>query len=160
MLSILAVICLCALAGIYFVRNVRVTTVNQTGGADVSIDTPGGHLNVRAHDRFDAAMAGVPEYPGARRKGDSGGAVVEWTSRDGSDKNLAVSGVKFETSDDVETVADWYRSRLPSWMFVKQRGRSVRFELAQGGYKHIVAIEEKHGHTTIGIAAVGEPAAN
>ena len=33
-------------------------------------------------------------------------------------------------------------------------------ELAQGGYKHIVAIEEKHGHAAIGIAAVGEPAAN
>jgi hypothetical protein len=45
-------------------------------------------------------------------------------------------------------------------MFVKQRGQAVRFELAQGGYKHIVAIERKHGHTAIAIAAVGEPAAN
>lgn len=95
--------------------------------------------------------------------GNRRGGVVEWTSRDGADKNLAVSGVEFETPDDVETVTDWYRSRLPSWMIVKdvkERGQAVRFELAQGGYKHIVAIERKHGHTAIAIAAVGEPAAN
>jgi hypothetical protein len=55
---------------------------------------------------------------------------------------------------------DYYRAQLPNWIIVNERGGGVQLELRDGGYKRIVAIHERHDGTHIGVASVGEPAAN
>ncbi len=162
LLSALAGVCLLIVFGIYVASHVAIVSHDRVGGSDVSIDLPGGHLSVRAHDHGGSAVVGVPVYPGSRREADSGGgAVVQWSSdRDGKDKGFAVSASEMVTDDPVDKVADYYRQQLPNWVFVTKRNGEFHMELQDGGYKRIVEIHEKHGQTHIGVATVGEPASN
>ena len=64
------------------------------------------------------------------------------------------------TSDPVDKVVDYYRAQLPNWIIVNERLGGVRLELRDGGYKRIIAIHERHDGTHIGVASVGERAAN
>jgi hypothetical protein len=161
LVSGLILLCLCAAGGIYIARHTRISSVSRGGGDDVSIDTPAGRLNVQANNRFDAAQSGLPEYPGATRKKDPGGAVLEWApNSDNSDKNFAVSAEELETPDPADRVVEWYRAQLPGWKLVKERGQGPRFESGEGGHKRIVAVEEKHGYTRIGLVSIGEPPTN
>jgi hypothetical protein len=45
-------------------------------------------------------------------------------------------------------------------MFETKGHGEFHMELHEGGYKRIIAIDEKHGRTHIGVATVGEPASN
>src|SRR3954453_14520723 len=103
LLTAFAMVCLVIAGGLYLARNIRVQTSQRAGGADVSIETPAGHLSVRAHDGAGAAVSDVPLYPGARHAKDSGGgAVVEWTSGNGKDDGgLSVSASSMVTPDSV-----------------------------------------------------------
>ncbi len=151
------------IAGSIFVaRNIRVQTTARNGGDDVTIDTPVGHLSVRAHEKAGAAATDVPLYPGARSARKSGGdAVVEWTSNNGkNDTGFSVAASEMVTSDPLDKVVDYYRAQLPNWVIVTERGGAVRFELRDGGYKRIIGIHERYDGTHIGVASVGEPAAN
>jgi hypothetical protein len=147
---------------LFIARNVRVETGTRNGGDTVSIDTPAGHLSVRAHERPGTALAGIPIYPGARAKQGSGGdAVVEWTSNSGaSDKGFGVSASETVTSDPLDKVVEYYRAQLPNWLIVDERHGGVRLELRDGGYKRIVSIHEEFDGTHIGVASAGEPASN
>jgi hypothetical protein len=116
LVSGLVVVCLLIACGVFLARNIRVQTVSRNGGDDVSIDTPGGQLSIRAHEKAGSVVTGVPIYPGARNERNSGGDA----ERDGA----------------------------------------VRMELRDGGYKRIIGIHERHDGTHIGVASVGEPAAN
>jgi hypothetical protein len=162
LLTAFAMVCLVIAGGLYLARNVRVQTSQRVGGADVSIETPAGHLSVRAHEGTGAAVSDVPLYPGARQTKDSGGgAVVEWTSGNGKgDGGLSVSASSMVTPDSVDKVVDYYKAQLPNWMIVHERGCAVRMELDQGGYKRIVGIKEKYDGTHIAVASIGEPASN
>jgi hypothetical protein len=161
LLAALGTVCLLMFIGMYIAHNVKVETTSRRGGSDVSIDTPVGHLDVRARDHLDPAALGVPVYPGSHRAKDSGGATVEWIPNDGHDSGgVSVAGAELITSDSAGKVVDYYRSQLPNWMIVRERDGEIRLELEKGGYKRIVAIHEKGDGTHIGVARVGEPAAN
>ena len=156
------VVCLMIIGGIIVARSIHVTTTARNGGDDVSIDLPGGHLEVRAHDKAGTAVKDIPIYPGAHSSERHGGdAVVQWSSnKDGGDKGFSVSASESITSDSLDKVVDYYRTQLPNWMITKQSSGHVEFELHQGGYKRIVGIREEHDGTHIGVASVGEPASN
>jgi hypothetical protein len=157
----LVVMCLLVAGGMFLAQNIRVETATRNGGDYVSIDTPAGHLDVRAHEKAGVAGADVPLYPGARSTRNSGGgAVVEWNSNHGSDHGFSVSASEMVTSDSLDKVLDYYRSQLPSWVIINDRDGAVRLELKEGGYKRIVALHERHDGTHIAVAAVGEPASN
>jgi hypothetical protein len=163
LLSGLAGLCLLVVGGIYLASNIRVHTAERAGGADVSIETPAGHLTMRAHERAGSAATGVPLYPGARKTGDShgGDAVFEWSSSNGKDNHgFAVSASEMVTDDPLEKVVDYYKTQLPDWVIVHERTGAMRMELAEGGYKRIIGIRERHDGTHIGVASVGEPASN
>jgi hypothetical protein len=162
LLSALIIVCLMVAAGVFVARNIRVQTTARNGGEDVSIETPAGHLSVRAHEKAGTAASEVPLYPGARTAKDSGGdAVVEWSSDTGqSDHGFSVSASEMITSDPLEKVVDYYRAQLPNWVIVNERDGAIRLELREGGYKRIVGIHRRHDGTHIGVASVGEPASN
>src|SRR5580658_1536361 len=92
--------------GLFLARNIRVHTTARNGGDDVSIDTPVGHLSVRAHEKAGTAATDVPLYPGAWNSRKSGGdAVVEWSSNNGhGDAGFSVSASEIVTSDPVGKV--------------------------------------------------------
>jgi hypothetical protein len=162
LLTILTMAVLVAVAANYVKSNFRVVTAHRAGGEDVSIQTPGGQFDIRAHQHMDPASLGLPIYPDARRGKDGGGATFEWTSADGkSDKSVGVAGGEYITTDSVEKVRAWYHDHLPNWVVVTDRnGGNARFELNESGYKRIIAIHEKSDGTHIGVATVGEPASN
>lgn len=159
----LAVICLMAVGGVIIARSIHISTrARSNGGDDVSIDLPGGHLDIHAHDKAGTAVTDIPIYPGARSTKNQGGdAVIQWSSTSGrSDKGFAVSASESVTSDPVDKVVDYYRAQLPNWMFTKKYNGHVEFELRDGGYKRIIGIHEERDGTHIGVASVGEPASN
>ena len=164
LVSALMLVCLTIAVGFWVARNVSVKTVNGHDGENVSIRTPAGELNVHAENReVDPESMGVPLYPGARRENrkNSGDAVVEWNSRDGSsDKTLSVAGVVMITPDAPEKVLAFYRDKLPDWMVKRDSGRTLRLELRDGGERRIIAIGPHSDGTHIGIATVGGPPAN
>jgi hypothetical protein len=163
LLSARAGLCLLIFGAIYLASNIRVHTAERANGADVSIDTPAGHLSLRAHDRAGSIAAGIPLYPGARKTTDSNGgdAVIQWSSSNGKeDHGFAVSASETVTGDPLDKVVDFYKTQLPDWVVIHDRTGATRIELAEGGYKRIVAIRERHDGTHIGVASVGEPASN
>jgi hypothetical protein len=146
--------------GVVVTRTIHVKSLHTDDGGEVAIDTPGGRLNIRAHDHMNPAINGIPVYPGAYRA-DDGGANIEWASSDGrSDKNLYIIGGEFRTSDSVSQVVEFYRRQLPSLMIVSRHNESARLEYKDGGMQRIVSIEERHGETRIGVASIGDRASN
>jgi hypothetical protein len=150
------------LAGAYLIaRTVRVNTTHRNRGDDVSIETPAGRMDIRAHEDLDPASIGLPIYPGATREKNSGAASFEWSSADGKDdKSVSVGAAALFTPDSSSKVLDWYRTQLPNWIVVTGHDGATRFELKEGGHKRIVAIRSRSDGTHIGVASVGEPASN
>src|ERR1700722_1481382 len=137
--SLVIVVCVLTFTGIYIARSIKVATHERRDGSDVSIDLPGGHFSVHAHEKTGGSVAGIPSYPGARVREDGGGnATFEWSSnRDGKDKGFAVSAQDMITDDSVRQVADFYRRQLPNWLVTKE-GREVKMELKDGGKNRII----------------------
>ena len=147
--------------GIYVTKNIRVRTTKGTNGGDLSIETPSGHLQIRARDNMSPSVTGVPIYPGANRFKDSGGASFEWSSNNGAtDKGIYVAGGEFRTPDPASQVVEYYRNQLPSLMIVKEHGGYTRLEYKEGGIQRIISIQEKDGETRIGVASIGGRASN
>jgi hypothetical protein len=162
-LSAFAVMCLFVIGGIYLASQIRVHTAEKPGSADLSIDTPAGNFTMRAHENAGSAAVGVPLYPGARNgvRSNGGDAVFEWSSKNGAhDRGFAVSASEMVTGDPLEKVVAFYKAQLPDWIIINERDGATRIELAEGGYKRIIAIRERHDGTHIGVASVGEPASN
>ena len=73
---------------------------------------------------------------------------------------MSFSGASLFTEDPSSKVLDYYRTHLPNWMIVSNRDGSNHFELKKGGYKRMIAIQEKNDGTYIGVASIGDPASN
>jgi hypothetical protein len=163
LISALIIVCLMIAGGLFVARHIRIQTTERNGGDDVSIDTPGGHLSIHAHDNAGAATD-LPVYPGAHRKSDSSGnAVVEWTSNHEhgtDDGGFSVSASEMITTDSLDKVVNYYRGQLPNWVIVNEKHGAVRLELREGGYKRIIAISEHKDGTHIGVASLGGAASN
>ena len=149
-------VCFCAVfvAGVFVSRTVRVRSTDMRNGTDVSIDTPGGRLNIRARDHMDPSMAGVPVYPGAWRVKDGGGANIEWDSDTGGDRTLTVVGGEYRTKDSLPRVVEFYRNQLSNLLIVSEGRRAMRLEYKDGTIKRIIAIHEENGETRIGVASI------
>jgi hypothetical protein len=163
LITFAVLVCIAIAGGLWLAHNVRVDSSVAGKGGDVSIETPAGRLEVRAHERaVDPKAMGIPVYPGARyRDKNSGSASFEWSSHNGaSGKDFAVNATEMITSDPPARVAEFYRAEFPQWT-EKTSGRNhYQFEFHEGGSVRTVGIEEHADGTHIGIAVVGEPPAN
>ena len=156
------IVCLIIIGGIVVARSIHITTTARNGGDNVSIDLPGGHLDIHAHDKAGTAVKDIPIYPGSRSSERKGGdAVIQWSSNKGGDNNgFSVSASESITSDPFDKVVDYYRTQLPNWTIAERRSGHVALELHEGGYKRVVGIHEESDGTHIGVASIGEPASN
>jgi hypothetical protein len=149
------------LSAIFVASNVRLQHRDTAEGSRVRVETPFGDVNIDARDTLKPESAGMPVYPGAfREHGDDGGVVLDFDSKDGRQKQFSVVAAQYSTTDSPDEVREFYRSHLPNWVVTDRLGHGVKFELSNGGYRRIVAIEERRGRTHIGIVAIGEPAVN
>ena len=142
-------------AGVVVTKSVRVRTAEGVSGKDISIDTPGGHLNIRARDRMNPEVVGIPVYPGAWRANGAGGASFEWNSSDGDRKDLSIVGGEYRTNDSAREVLAFYRKQLPSLMIVSEKNHATELEYKDGGIKRIISISDHDGETRIGVASIG-----
>jgi hypothetical protein len=149
------------LGAIIIASNVRLQHRDTAEGSRVQVQTPFGDVNIDARDTLKPESAGIPVYPGAfREHGDDGGVVLDFDSKEGRQKQFSVVAAQYSTTDSPDEVRDFYRTHLPNWVFTQKFGHRVKLELAEGGYRRIVAIEERRGRTHIGIVAIGEPGVN
>lgn len=147
-------------AGLTVARVAGSVHVHEHSRDDVSIDIPGGRIDIRGRDQIDPGSLGIEIYPGAVRLEKGGTATFSWSSDDGSaEKVLAVGGTQYRTGDSAARVVDWYKAQLPSWIVVRD-GEGTRLERKDGGAKRFVVIREKPEGTVIGVATAGEPGSN
>jgi hypothetical protein len=152
----LFVICLAAASVWLISRNVHIYSDHREHDR-VSIETPAGSLDIRRQNAYDASHTGAPVYPGAKPTRD-GGAMIEWSSPKGDNKGLTVA--EYFTPDPFDQVVDYYRGQLNDWNIEHANRGSVMFQRDEKGNKRFVGIESKSDGTHIGLASVGEPAAN
>jgi hypothetical protein len=147
---------------IVIASNVRLQHKDTAEGSRVRVETPFGDVNIDARDTLRPEAAGIPVYPGAfREHGDDGGVVLDFDSKDGAQKQFSVAAAQYSTTDTPDEVRAFYREHLPNWLITQREGRGTKFELAEGGYRRIIAIEERRGRTHIGIVSIGDtPAVN
>jgi hypothetical protein len=149
------------LSAIFIASNVRLQHKDTAEGSRVRVETPFGDVNIDARDTLRPETAGMPVYPGAYREhGDDGGVVLDFDAKDGRQKQFSIVAAQYSTTDSPDEVRNFYRGHLPNWVVSERSGHGVKFELAQGGYRRIVAIEDRHGRTHIGIVAIGDPDLN
>ena len=148
------------MAGMYFADNIHVQKTQGAKGDTVQVDTPIGSMRVEEHKKLDPKLIGVPVYPGATREEDYGGAVSFDFSSESHHKGFTVLAAHFSTGDSIDKVKEFYHHELPHWMITSRHNGHVKMEYTEDGYKRIIAIHEENGKTHIGLASVGEPAAN
>lgn len=159
--GILIVLIAGILISVLVVNTVKVRHRNGSNGDSVRIETPLGDVNIDARENLNPDTIGVPIYPGATREHGNhrggGGVSFAFEGVDGNRKNLSVAGAAYSTNDSAEKVREFYRSSLPNWTFTQRNGHGLKMEFSEGGYKRIIAIDEKNGNTHIGIASIGDP---
>jgi hypothetical protein len=97
-----------------------------------------------------AANLGIESYPGAKVLKGSGGAV--------SIGGISVGGAEFETSDPVEKVAEFYRSRYPNSTLSAADDNGQSIVVAMDKSFVTIAIKERAGATRITISRMaGSP---
>jgi len=147
------------MAGMYIADNIHVHKSINAKGETVQVETPIGSMRVQQYQKLDPKVIGVPVYPGAVRRDDNGAASIDF-SFDAAHKEFTILAAEYTTNDSIEKVREFYHRELPHWMITEKRHGGVQMEYTEDGYKRIVAIHEQAGETRIGLASVGEPAAN
>jgi hypothetical protein len=147
---------------ILITNNVHLQHKDTAEGSRVRVETPFGDVNIDARDTLKPESAGIPVYPGAfREHGDDGGVVLDFDSKQGGQKQFSVIAAQYSTTDSADDVRAFYHDHLPKWVITQREGHGAKFELAEGGYRRIIAIEERRGRTHIGIVSIGDtPAVN
>ncbi len=136
-------------------RTVRVQVGQSNDGKkkEVSIQTPLGSLEVNKD--VDVERIGLPLYPGATRLHDEDSATVNINIA--GEQNVRVLVAKFETSDPVDKVRDYYHARLGSqvtrYAEKDREGRTV-FEIKHNDQEKVVALETHGDRTKIALVRV------
>lgn len=135
-------------------HSVQVHVNNGQGDKkEVSIQTPVGSLEVRKD--VDEAQLDLPIYPGAKRVQDHDAATVNMEF--GGEEGVRVVVAKFETSDPIEKVRNFYQERVGTEVtkFIEKdsEGKTV-FEIKHGGQEKIVALKSGFGGTRIELVRV------
>lgn len=161
LIGLTLVVGLLAAAGIglavYMARHIAV----KERGNNVRVETPFGSLRVARNAHVDARQFGIPLYPGAARVEDHRKlASVEFDLGDDGRNAFTVMAAEYTTTDSADRVAAFYREKFPSCVFKQKAGREWEIYLNEQGFKRIVSIRETQGRTHIGLASIGEPAAN
>lgn len=78
------------------------------GKAEVSIKTPGGQIKLDTKSEISEEKLGVPIYPGAKAEEGSGSFSITGEGEKGG----TFGGASFTTTDSVDKVAEFYKSRL------------------------------------------------
>ena len=147
------------MAGVYIAENIHVEKSKNAKGETVQLETPIGSMRVQQYQRLDPKLIGVPVYPGAVREDRNGAASFDF-SFDSAHKEFTVLAAEYSTHDSVEKVKEFYHKELPHWIISTRLHGGVKMEYTEEGYKRIIAIHEQDGRTRIGLASIGEPAAN
>ncbi len=138
---IVVVSILTVVIGIRFLaRGVKVNVADAGAGKkEVSIKTPVGSLEVTQD--VNEARLGLPIYPGAQRVMGPGSANVNIAF--GNEGGVRVVAARFQTSDSLEKVRDFYKQRLGAEVTKfteKNQDGSTVFEIKRPGQEKIVAI--------------------
>ena len=134
-------------------RNVQAAPARNQGGDEISVKTPKGGFDLSG--QVKAREVGLPIYPGATfvsdRDKDGGGLAFSLSRPDKPDVKFVVA--KFETTDDIAQVRDFYRKKLGHKVtkFSVDGGRgSVSFEMrADNQHAKFVALKSSDGRTEI-----------
>ncbi len=136
-------------------RTVKVQ-VNQSDSGkkrEVSIKTPLGSLEV--HKDVDLERIGLPLYPGATRLHNEDSATVNINIA--GEQNVRVLVAKFETTDSIDKVRDFYHDRLGSqvtrYAEKDQEGKTV-FEIKRHDQEKVVALKSEGDQTHIDLVRV------
>ncbi len=133
------------------------------GAGQVAIDTPLGSVRVSHGTVVDTGLIGLPLYPGARQLKDVGSNSV--AAQFGNENQLGVMAAKFETSDPIEKVAEFYRQRLRGQItrFIQRdaSGQTL-FEIKTSDEDKIVTLKHTGDETRIALVKLfhGNHAAN
>ncbi|MFB3825972.1 MAG: hypothetical protein ACE15B_04350 [Bryobacteraceae bacterium] len=126
----------------------------------VNVETPFGSVRVKRQAGVDARLFGVPVYPGATRNDDHRKvASVEFDFGD-DHKELTIVTAEYTTPDPAEKVVDFYKANLTKWIVRRSRHGGWELRVNEHGNERVVVIRERGGETHIGLASMGEPAAN
>ncbi len=133
------------------------------GGKDVSIRTPVGDFEVHKQADISEARLGLPFYPGARRVTDNDSVALSMSFPGEQNVNVIVG--KFDTSDPVNKVTEFYQKRIGDEVtkFTQRdaQGKTV-FEIKQDKQVRVVALKPQFDGTRIELVRVthGEAQAN
>jgi len=104
----------------------------------------------------DEARLGLPIYPGATRVKGEDAATVNIDIA--GEENVRVAAAKFETSDPIDQVKDFYRARLGNQVtriIEKSSEGNFVFEIKRDHQKKLVALKEVGARTRIALVHVG-----
>jgi hypothetical protein len=151
-----------ALAGM-FLHHVRV----QSNDKNVDVQTPMGEFKVNTDGSHHT---GLPIYPGASRvekEKSDGNANIELSF---NDKGVGLAVETYHTDDDLDEVADWYKTQLGPG-FRKETPRDsknsndnvsfdskadIAFVDDKGNHARVVALTKEDGGVKINLVHVGK----
>jgi hypothetical protein len=118
------IVLMCILGLVIASTFLRRVNIRDTGNR-VDIQTPVGEIKV---NKDELHPTGLPAYPGATKSNDSKGGSAD-ISFGGEGLGLAVEA--YDSTDSLDTVKDWYRSRLgPSFRLEIGKDERAAFDRA------------------------------
>jgi flagellar basal body-associated protein FliL len=149
-LIVVAVIVVCGILAIgafsfFAYRIARHSRIHNEDG-NVRVETPFGTANTTTDPDEAARNLGIDVYPGAE--------VVKGTTSDMTMGAMHTATADFETSDPVNTVGEFYRSKLPNANVVSTTGDHYAIISTDKKNMLTINIEPKNGRTRIHIAKV------
>lgn len=126
------------------------------GKGEISINTPGGQLKLSSKNEISEEKLGVPIYPGA--KADEGAGSISFTGTDEKGSGT-FGGAAFTTTDSVDKVVEFYKSKLGSKVTVldstSEGKHSVILNVAtEKSWKTITIQDEGTGVTKITVTSL------
>ncbi len=125
------------------------------GQKEVSIKTPVGSFEVAKDKDVDEARLGLPIYPGAKRLKDENSVSLNFELPDKHALRVVIA--KFETTDSLDKVKEFYKKRLGGDVtkFTERtpEGKTV-FEIKRDEQEKIVALQSKWSGTQIDLVHV------